>query len=509
MEQQRTSAQDRRTGSYEVCGIDVPAPHGMGVADVVEGFGRACALAGDVAGVHLWMEDADSATVRLVTASGHLRPSSDPVPVEGSALGRTLSGGGARLAPHEDGDGRWRYAVPVAGEGIRGVAAADFLGDAPDLETLTRVTAHYRPLLAAALSRHAADLRSHAASALLGAVGDLSRSFDRHRLADTIVRHAMDLAHASTGSLMLASEDRTLSIVSATGLPDDVVARTRVRAGEGIAGWVLATGRPIAIEDLVEKPHGHRHGVRSAFSIPLADECGVLGVLNVGARTFTGWPRSVLTEGLEALGRAGAASLRVALAHDASRDLYFQTLRSLAGSVSLRAGVDGSSERLLRLATDLGRALGMAGRELESLRIAVFVHDLGLLGIGTDALGRDRPLSTVEWGLVKLHPEIAAEAVSRVASLSDVAPVVRHHHERFDGSGYVEGLAGADIPLGARVLALADAYVAMTARRAWGDVPEPAEALERIRAEAGSRFDPAVVEALEHLLAAGDPAEAY
>jgi response regulator RpfG family c-di-GMP phosphodiesterase len=332
---------------------------------------------------------------------------------------------------------------------------------------------------------------------MLRAAKELARIADPDALLEVLLARAIDLAHADTGSIMLVGDDGTMAIAVSRGLPDEVVAKARVAQGEGIAGWVLATGQPLVIEDLVEKAHGHRHGVRSAISVPLVDEDGVVGVLNVGARDFRARPDASVADALETLGRAGTVSLRTARAFDASRDMYFETLRAVARAVEVHSPVPpAAAERLIAVVTDLADACGLASSHVDALRVAALMHDVGMAGVGTSAPDWERPLTTVEWGLVKMHPVIAAHALAQVPSLHDVVPIVLHHHERYDGTGYVDGLAGDEIPLAARVFAVADAYVAMTSPRPYRLEMSPPEALQVIREQAGTQFDPQVVEAL-------------
>jgi len=479
------------------------APRGPEPRDVVKAFADACGAAGDVLSAHLWLEDPESSTLRMVAAAGRFKPTPEPVPTAGTTLGSAVVDQAAVLVREFEttvaGERHsvWRFAVPVGVEDIRGAAAVDIAGAAPDRRIINSVAAFHRPLLAAALCVYVAQEQSKAASAMLETARELSRIVDPKALVEVLLARAIDVAQASTGSVMLLDEDRILTIACAHGLPDEVVESARAGEGDGIAGWVLATGQPVVIEDLVAKPTGHRHDVRTAISVPIADEDGILGVLNVGAREFRARPRASVAEALEALGRAGAVSLRTARAFEASRDLYFDTLRALARAVEAHnPTAPASMERLLTVVTDVARACGLEAQDIEALRVATLMHDIGMSGVDTSAHRGERPLTTVEWGLVKVHPVIAAHALAQVPALRDVIPIVLHHHERFDGTGYVDGLAGEDIPLPARVFAVADAFVAMTSLRPYRVAMEPPEAIAVLREHAGSQFDPDVVDAL-------------
>lgn len=188
----------------------------------------------------------------------------------------------------------------------------------------------------------------------------------------------------------------------------------------------------------------------------------------------------------------------IALAHD----LYFDTLKALAIAMEAKDPYSrGATDRVTDLTLGLGRAMAMSPDEIAALRIAALLHDIGMAAAGDVVSVTARQLSTVEWGMLKMHPVIAAEILAQAPALRGAIPIVAHHHEHYDGGGYTGGLAGDTIPLGARVLAIADAYVAMTSERPYRRAKTPAEAMEVLVEESGSQFDPSVVQALVELQA--------
>ncbi|HEY3190709.1 MAG TPA: HD domain-containing phosphohydrolase [Solirubrobacteraceae bacterium] len=142
-------------------------------------------------------------------------------------------------------------------------------------------------------------------------------------------------------------------------------------------------------------------------------------------------------------------------------------------------------------------------RTAEFARAALF-HDAGKLEIPPQILGRPAPLSSAAWAVVRTHPERGERLVAPVPELADVAPIVRHHHERWDGGGYPSGLAGDDIPLGARIVFACDAFDAMTSIRCYRPTLSAAAALEEVRAGGGTQFDPDVAAAVVETVARSD-----
>ncbi|MDH7569709.1 MAG: HD domain-containing phosphohydrolase [Armatimonadota bacterium] len=156
------------------------------------------------------------------------------------------------------------------------------------------------------------------------------------------------------------------------------------------------------------------------------------------------------------------------------------------------------SKKVAELAEAVAVSMRLPEAEVASIRRAALLQDLGNLSVSEEVLLKPGPLTEEEFQQVRGHVELSARNLEAVEELQDVAPIVRHHHERVDGSGYPLGLAGREIPLGARVLAAADAYVKMTADLPWRAAKSHDEAVEELRAAAGVHLDEEVV---HHLLA--------
>jgi putative nucleotidyltransferase with HDIG domain len=160
---------------------------------------------------------------------------------------------------------------------------------------------------------------------------------------------------------------------------------------------------------------------------------------------------------------------------------------------------DGAHSHVVpRLAQELGEALGERGAQTERLYLAGLLHDIGKAGIPESILKKPASLTDSEWLEVKRHPVIGAHMLERLRD-EEIANWIRWHHERIDGAGYPDGLGSGDIPLGARILAVADAYEAMTSERPYRHALSHDEAIDELRAHAGSQFDAKVVEALAAL----------
>ena len=152
------------------------------------------------------------------------------------------------------------------------------------------------------------------------------------------------------------------------------------------------------------------------------------------------------------------------------------------------------SDMIASLATGMALELGLPSEEVERIRIASLLHDLGKIAIPEEILDKPSELSDGEWQAIGEHPRIGQVILEQASGLREAIPVVLHHHERFNGGGYPHGLKGNEIPLGARIVAVADAYHAMVHDRPYSSALGHDEALEELRLHAGTQFDPKVVE---------------
>lgn len=175
---------------------------------------------------------------------------------------------------------------------------------------------------------------------------------------------------------------------------------------------------------------------------------------------------------------------------------YIDTMSVFVDMLQDRGGMaPGRTERVTELALSIGARMGMGEEDMLLLELSAVLHDLGMLMIGPAVLDRTRKLSEEELGDVRAHTGRAAEMLGGVSMLKKILPGILHHHEWYDGSGYPEGLAGDRIPRVSAILAVADAYVAMTGDRSYKPRKEPEAAAEEIKDLSGVQFDPEVVKA--------------
>lgn len=191
-----------------------------------------------------------------------------------------------------------------------------------------------------------------------------------------------------------------------------------------------------------------------------------------------------------AAGYTGAFLANARLVHD-QRAMFMGTLRALTASIDAKDRYTcGHSERVALLGAQLAIATGMEQERAERVRIAGLVHDVGKIGVPEHVLCKPGRLTDEEFALIKLHPEIGHRILKDIPMLEDILPGVLSHHERYDGSGYPQGLSGQNIPLSARLLGIVDTFDAMSSNRAYRPAMPREKVLQEIARCAGTQFDP-------------------
>jgi putative two-component system response regulator len=175
---------------------------------------------------------------------------------------------------------------------------------------------------------------------------------------------------------------------------------------------------------------------------------------------------------------------------------YEASLIMLSNAIELRDRYTrGHVERVMYLSLSIGRQMGMSTSQLTFLQFGSILHDIGKIYIGSKVLSKPGPLDADEWEEMKRHPIVGADLVKNIPFLAPTIPVIRFHHERWDGTGYPDALSGDSIPLGARIVAVADSLDAMTTVRVYKGAIAPDAAFRELQEGSGSRYDPDVIRA--------------
>jgi putative nucleotidyltransferase with HDIG domain len=313
---------------------------------------------------------------------------------------------------------------------------------------------------------------------------------------------------------ILLLRDARLHHAGSVGLPADFTEAldgSLVGPHEGTCGAAASRGRAVVTPDIRTDPKWAAYrelaeaaGVRSCWSVPLVlHEGDVLG-------TFATYGDEPGGPDAEQLDLAQAHASLVALGLDRLQreerlsESYEAVVVALSSALDVRDEYTGAhSTETAQMAVDVGRRLGLDADGLRELEQAALLHDIGKLGIPTEILHAPRPLTAEERVVMEQHPVIGERILRGIPYLRKVARAVRHEHERWDGGGYPDGLAGEAIPLASRVVLACDAWHAMTSDRPYRKALDPVTAQAELAANAGTQFDPRAVRAVLDVVALG------
>lgn len=297
--------------------------------------------------------------------------------------------------------------------------------------------------------------------------------------------------------------DGTLRVVAGAGPLAEEMADFLAREQPvevGVNGRVVRSGRPAMVNDtrldsdyLARNP---RTDPGSELSLPISVSGSVWGVMNLEQVDPGAFTEDDLLLAHVVASQVGAAIHRCQLVEELE-GAFLTTIGVLSDAVELQdAYTADHANEVAELALAVGRRLGIAGVELDRLRYGALLHDVGKIGVPAEILRKPGPLDASERELMDEHTAIGARMLQRIPFLAPVAPLVRSAHERWDGGGYPDGLAGEEIPRGAMIIATCDAFHAMTSNRTYRQAMDRPAAIAELQAHAGAQFDPVVVAAL-------------
>jgi len=324
------------------------------------------------------------------------------------------------------------------------------------------------------------------------------------KLLDQISLMTRQTLCASAASVLLVDEKRKkLYFEVAQGKAGRALKKMKLTVNSGITGWVASHGKPLIVNDVtmdrrfnknVDKVTGF--ATKSILAVPLVSERSVIGVIEVLNKVDgSGFNKQDL-EVLVALASTAAIAISNARLHQRVVDDHKNTVKALAAAVDARDHYTcGHSQRVTKYALLGGTALSLPAEELEVIEYASTLHDIGKIGVSDTILCKPGHLTSEEWVIMRQHPEIGAKILEDIPFLEEARELVLYHHERYDGKGYPEGLAGKDIPMGARLIAIADAFDTMTTDRAYRPVLGIDYAISELYRCSGTQFCPVAVEA--------------
>ncbi len=338
-------------------------------------------------------------------------------------------------------------------------------------------------------------------NALLIIAKNLSAEINLEVLLFKIMDEVQKILNVDRGTVFLFDEENNeLWSKVAQGMKEEI----RIPAEKGIAGYVCQTGEivniPAAYKDErfnpeVDKKTGYK--TKSILAVPMRNRLGqvigVLQVLNKKDGRFTKGNEDLLS----AIAAFATSAIENAHLYEEQKKTFTSFIETLSTTLDTRDYITaGHSRRVTLYAIEISRLMKLDASQREIIRYAGLLHDIGKIGIPEVLLFKDRKLTEDEYEIIKRHANLTKSILSKIHFLKkyrEIPEIAASHHERIDGKGYPENLKGDDIPLGGKILAVADAFDALTSRRPYQDRLELDKVMEIIENDTGTAFEPFVV----------------
>lgn len=327
-------------------------------------------------------------------------------------------------------------------------------------------------------------------TAIMRAQQALGQNLNLRNQFEEFLHWATELVAAKEGYITLYNQDtKRLELVYLKADDHDrAVPKT-------LANALASGGDGIAKEERIERFIARINAAPNSICVPLRVREELIGALCLTAADKTGQFSQNDLELISMLGAKAAVAIENARLHELNTQLFIDSVRALAKVIDARDPMtknhsDGVAEHAGRLA----RQLGLGQSEVDRVELAAELHDIGRIVVPDRILKKPGRLTAKEYQVVKKHPETGHELLKEIQSFDGIAPAVLYHHERFDGTGYPEGLKGEEIPLIARIIALADTYDALRSARSHRGKATDQQAAKVLQEVAGSQLDPHLVD---------------
>ena len=374
----------------------------------------------------------------------------------------------------------------ILGE-VRGCEAAQ--GLASVLAHLVRIERDKKAILRDALEKY------KEISLLYEVSEKFATNLDPQQVGRLVIDQALLLLRADFAGVFLCRSQGGLDLLAASG--DDEASGVVSLRLAGVTSVFLESGKSEIVNDVATDVRYQPccRGLCALMAASLKVKSAVIGAIVLG----TAAPHTYTAEELQllsSLAAQAAAAIENARLYERQQKLFFSTIAALAETIEMRDPYTGGhTRRVMEYSLAIGLEMGLADREMVNLRLAASLHDIGKIGIDDAVLRKPGSLSPSERLAIQKHSEYAFDILRHVEGLDEVVAGVRGHHERFDGRGYPDALNGLDIPLIARIIAVADAYDAMLSARPYRRALPASVCREELLRHQGTQFDPEVVDA--------------
>jgi len=359
----------------------------------------------------------------------------------------------------------------------------------------------------------------HAVSKEISSITELDRQFtcSEESSLDKVLRQSAEIAPTLVGAeicnLRLVDTSGKILISRANkGLSKGYLSKTVLEIGEGLTGSVASNKKPLVVKDMLSRRDAKfpefikNEGLHSLVSVPIVLKKVLLGTLTVYDKKISAFTQSDCRL-LMNFANHIAILVDNIKAHKKIFLSYLNTIKSLVSAVEARDRyTHGHSEKVTKFAMNIAERIGLPKDDKVMLAYCGRLHDIGKIAVSDLILNKRGALTAAEKAEIQLHPARGVEILSNLKFLENGMPAIRHHHERYDGKGYPEGLKGKDIPILGRIIGCADAFDAMTSDRAYRPKMETPKALSELKENRKKQFDPEIVGAFISVLKNKKPA---
>ena len=340
---------------------------------------------------------------------------------------------------------------------------------------------------------------------------ELTRTTDLDALLNKIIKYAAIIVKAEAASILLLDKEKNeLYFKASLGKKSKEIKKYKVKVGEGIAGWVAEKGKSLIVNDVAKDSRwakkidtSTKFKTKSLICVPLILEKEIMGVMEVINKKDKEYFDKNDEEILSSFANQVVIALWNAnIIEDLNNYFVHITEMLIQAMENESLGPKGYFMGLARLATQIGHKLGITRKEYNNLYYASLLHDIGKIKVSRkiDINFKEKDNFHLVQSEISLHPVIGANMLKQINLFKDIIPIVKHHHENYDGTGYPDGLSGEEIPLVSRIIAVVEDYTKIIYNRSIENHSENEKALNKFFSLTGTKYDPEVINTLKEII---------
>jgi putative nucleotidyltransferase with HDIG domain len=340
---------------------------------------------------------------------------------------------------------------------------------------------------------------------------ELTRTTDLDILLNKIIKYAATIVKAEAASILLLDKKKNeLYFKASLGKKSREIKKFKVKVGEGIAGWVAEKGKSLIVDDVTKDTRwtkkidtSTKFKTKSLICVPLILEKEIVGVMEVinkkDKECFNKNDEEIL---YSFANQAVIALWNANIVEDLNNYFIHITEILIQALENESLGPKGYFMRLARLATQIGSKLGITGKDYNNLYYASLLHDIGKIKLSKkiDISFKAKDNFHLIQNEISLHPVVGANMLKQINLFKDIIPIVKHHHENYNGTGYPDRLSGEKIPLASRIIAVVEDYSKIIYNKPIESHSENEKALNKLFSFAGTKYDPKVINALKEII---------